>query len=53
MLSAQVRTAGVFGSLFMSSLLMRENVLALIMAQVRHGCAPKYGCSCQRRRAAR
>jgi hypothetical protein len=34
----QVRSAGVFASLFMSSLLLRENVLALIMAQVLCTC---------------
>jgi len=33
--ASQVRSAGVFASLFMSSVLLRENVLALIMAQVR------------------
>jgi hypothetical protein len=39
--AALVRTAGVFASLLMSSVLMRENVLALIMAQA---CAPHPGC---------
>jgi hypothetical protein len=39
----QVRSAGVFASLFMSSLLLRENVLALIMAQVLlHLCAERF-----------
>lgn len=34
MASLQVRSAGVFGSLLLSSLLLRENVLALIITQV-------------------
>ena len=38
----QVRSAGVFASLYMSSLLLRENVLALIMAQVPRSAAPGF-----------
>ena len=35
----QVRSAGVFASLFMSSVLLRENVFALIIAQARARCS--------------